>query len=46
MRSFMKLFLDAFNEATEKPEFVAFADKDILEKIFGWQGEVNPDNVF
>lgn len=46
MRSFMKLFLDAISEATMKPEYSHLADKELLEKIFSYQNQVDPENVF
>jgi hypothetical protein len=46
MRSYIKLFLDATNEATMSQKYSHLADKDLLEKIFSFQSQVDPDNVF
>ncbi len=46
MRSFIKLFLDAINEATMSPKYSHLADKDLLDKIFSFQSQVDPDHVF
>lgn len=46
MRSYVKLFMDAFVELTEKAEYKQYANKKMFQIIIKCQEYIDPDNVF